>query len=313
MLDFLYLSLGLVLLVFGGELLLTHAIRFAQIIRISTIWISVVIISFGTSAPELIVSMDAAAQNLPDIAVGNVIGSNIANTLLVLGAAAVIQPIEVQYRELKLENYLLLFVFAMLCVCTYIGELHISFSITCLVAIGTYFWYSYKNSRLPEDPDAQTQTEFKTAIKPLSLAILGLVLLMGGADLLIMGAVGIARFLNVSEAVISLSMVALGTSLPELVTSVFAAIKGRTYITLANVVGSNLFNIMVVLGLTSLFFSVAVSEQFMRFDIWVMGILTIALFMMMLLLRHIGRAMGALLLVIYVAYITYLYIQNGAN
>lgn len=313
MLDLLFLSMGLILLVYGGELLLHYSILFARIIRLSVIWISVVIISFGTSAPELIVSMGAAYQNLPDIAIGNVIGSNIANTLLVLGLATVIKPIEIQHKELKLENILLFGLFFLLVGCMFFGQLNIIFGLICIVCLFVYLWYSYHNSVASSLPDDKGIDERKSALKTLGLAIIGLLLLMAGAELLIKGAVGIARLLNISEAVISLSMVALGTSLPELVTSVFAAYKGKNYITLANVIGSNLFNIMVVLGLTAFFFPMTVNPHFMQIDIWVMGATTLVLFLMMVFIKTINRIMGVVLLLSYVIYITYLYIENGAG
>lgn len=313
MLDFLFLSLGLVLLVYGGELLLHYSVLFARIIRLSIIWISVVIISFGTSAPELIVSMGAAYQNLPDIAIGNVIGSNIANTLLILGVAAIIKPIEIQFKELKLENILLLLLFFLLVGCMLFGQLNLIFGLICIVCLVIYLWSSYHNSVAPDLLEDKDIDEGKSALKTFGLAILGLLMLMAGAELLIKGAVGIARLLNISEAVISLSLVALGTSLPELVTAIFAAYKGKSYITLANVVGSNLFNIMVVLGLTALFFPMTVNPHFMQIDIWVMGAITLMLFLMMVFMKTINRIMGAGLLLSYVIYITYLYIENGAN
>ena len=313
MLNFLFLSLGLVLLVFGGELLLHYSVIFARIIRLSVIWISVVIISFGTSAPELIVSMGASYQNLPDIAIGNVIGSNIANTLLVLGIATVIQPIKIQLKELKLENSLLLLLFLLLAVCMYFGRLNIIFGLMCIACLIGYLCYSCRNSVVSDLPADKDIDDGKSALKSLGLAIIGLLMLMAGAELLIKGAVGIARLLNISEAVISLSMVALGTTLPELVTAVFAAYKGKNYITLANVVGSNLFNIMVVLGLTAFFFPMTVNPHFMQIDIWVMGALTFMLFLVMVFMKTINRIMGAGLLFSYAIYITYLYVSNDGS
>lgn len=309
--------LGLVLLVVGAEALVRGAVRLATAAGISPLVIGLTVVAYGTSAPEMAVSVKAALVGQADISLGNVIGSNIFNTLVILGLSASITPLLVHRQLLRFDLWVMLCVSALTCLLGLDGRIGRIDGLILLTGAGVYTTWSVWNSRRE---CAAVQSEFKKQYDPstgrligkcaasVGFSVIGLTLLVLGARWLLDGAVGIASALGVSELVIGLTIVAAGTSLPELATSAVAAIRGQRDIAVGNVVGSNIFNILAVLGGAAAFGhdGVRVSNLALRFDIPVM-ILTAAV---CLPIFHSGRRIdrweGGILLAGYLAYSIYL-------
>ncbi len=278
-------------------------------VKISPMVVGLTIVAFGTSAPELLVSVNAALSGSPDISMGNVVGSNIANLGLVLGLTAVISPIMITPSTLKVDwpmtmgTSLLLFLLALN---TKIGLIEGLIFISILTIYTT--WTIRKSRKATKALEGETIEEMPVS-KSIALDILWIALgvtgLYFGSDWFVSGAVTLAKTWGISERVIGVTVIAVGTSLPELVTSVIAAVKKETDIAVGNLLGSNIFNILSILGITSLISEINISPQFISYDmIWMLGI-TAILLPMMLLKRDINRIEGAILLIIYSVY-TYL-------
>ncbi len=303
--DVFWLVLGLAILVFSGDFLVKGALGIAEKFKISPLVIGMTVVSFGTSAPELFVSIKAALGGSPDLAIGNVIGSNIANIALVLSITVLIFPIVVD-RNSKIIDWpmmmfssILFYVFSMdNVISTLEGVIMVSILLVFTVLL-------IRNSRklnIKEEDDAEPVS----TNMPLTLVFLigGLIGLKFGADWFVEGAKGVASSFGMSEAVIGVTIVAFGTSVPELVASGVAAFRKQTDISLGNLVGSNIFNILIVLGITSIIKPIKVAESVMSFDMyWMLGI-ALALFPMMFIGKKMGRVHGIILLTAYITYIT---------
>jgi cation:H+ antiporter len=250
---------GLALLYFGGECLVRGAAVLALRVGISQLAIGLTVVAFGTSVPELVVSVDAVLSGANDISVGNVIGSNIANMALILGIAALIRPVTVEAKVLRIDAPILIVVSLSLFAVLANGEASRVEGLILLCGLIAYtiftFWESRRESKL-------VQEEFSTAVHvsgsnkrnilvSLLLIIIGLILLVGGGHILVVAAVKLATMLAISQAVIGLTIVAVGTSLPELATSVIASMRGQGDIAVGNVIGSNIFNILGILAITA--------------------------------------------------------------
>lgn len=314
--NYLVLILGLAVLIAGGEFLVKGAVGIAKKAHISPLVIGMTVISFGTSAPELVVSIKAALSNNPEIAIGNVIGSNIANIGMVLGITVLIFPIVVD-RNSKILDWpmmmlasLLFYMFALDNVIQH-WEGVVLFGI--LIAFTTYL---IVNSRKKTKKELAAQAEFieETAksvptILSIFYVLLGLVGLYFGAGWLLKSAVNIATDLGMSKSVIGVTIVAFATSVPELVTSAVAAFKKETDISIGNLIGSNIFNVMAVIGLTAIIKPISVEQAVIDSDfIWMLAI-ALALLPMMLIGKKLNRFKGAMLLGSYVAYIAVLIIN----
>ena len=301
---------GLIVLLVGGDILVRGAVALAQRLGVTPLIIGLTVVGFGTSAPELMVCVSAALDGAPDLAIGNVVGSNIANVLLVLGLPALIYPIACNAAGLRRDTSLMLLVsagFVALCLTGMIGRVDGIVMVTLLFA---FLVWSYVNAmRGDGGADAIAEEIQDLAGKSRSLAVsfalvlAGIVGLIGGAKLLVEGAVQIARAAGLSEAVIGLTLVAIGTSLPELATSLVAAVRRQGDVAIGNVVGSNLFNLLGIMGVTAIVKPVPVPMSFQTLDVWVM--LTAALLPLPFILRRtaIGRRAGSVLLVLYVGYV----------
>lgn len=311
--NYLMLLLGLATLILGGEFLVRGAVGIAQKFRLSSLVIGMTVVSFGTSAPELIVSIKAALGGNPEIALGNVIGSNIANIALVLGITVLIFPLPVD-RNSKIIDWPMMFIASIL---FYVFALNgnlsraegiILFSI--LVAFIVFLiWNSRrKSNKLLEEEQLVIPTTMQFYRSLFFLAV-GLVGLYFGAEWLLSGAVDIARELGMEERVIGITIIAFGTSVPELVTSGVAAYRKETDISIGNLIGSNIFNIMAVIGITAIVKPIEVGPNTLNIDmIWMLAI-ALALLPMLLFGRKINRFKGLLLLGTYVAYIVILLIS----
>ncbi len=245
-----YLIIGTGMLYYGAEWIVKSASHFAAKMGVSTIIIGLTVVAFGTSLPELIVSIIAAFEGASSIAIGNVVGSNIANVGLVLGISSLIFPISIQFREIRRDFYIYLFICAIFLLFIFDGRLSRFEGFFLFLSLLFYILYSLKNPN--GEVSEFDETEKNSFLLRIGMLIGGILLLALGADLFVDGAIFLARTLGVSEVVIGMSVVAFGTSLPELATSAIAAFRKESGISIGNIIGSNIFNILSVLGLTAM-------------------------------------------------------------
>ena len=330
-LEIFLLVVGFALLVKGADWFVDGSAGIAAKCRVSPLVIGLTIVAFGTSAPELCVSITSAVQKSTDIAIGNVVGSNIVNILLILGVSALLHNLPVQKNSLRLDLPVLIVASILLVVLGIWGEaLQWWDGLILLVILSAYMAVLLVNARKeqkalkeaapeeeqPSDEDVPkgkigqwfAQMRQKTWFLVL-LVLVGLGMVVGGGTLLVNSAKYIARYFGVSERIIGLTVVAIGTSLPELVTSVVAAAKGETDIAVGNIIGSNIFNIFIVAGISSLFHPLAFSVGANLIDALVALGAAVLLFVCALPKGHrIGKIAGALMLVCFIGYYTYLFL-----
>lgn len=306
---------SLALMIIAGDFLVKGASRIAYQLHLSPLVVGLTIVAFGTSAPELFISLSSALKGSPDLALGNVIGSNICNLALVLGATALINPIKIQSNSIKIDWPVAMF--SSLLLYFFISDLTLAYweGLIFLSILIIYIVFLIKNSR--KNTMALRELEKEVDIpaankKHLWLNILYIMLGMAGLYFGSEWFVGSAKILaldwGVSERVIGLSMVAFGTSVPELVTAVVASFKKETDLALGNLIGSNIFNILSILGITSLIKSIEVSQIILTVDmLWMLGI-TFVILPMMISKKIMSRAEGGLLVASYVYYIISVFI-----
>jgi len=308
---------GLIFLVFGAELLVRGASRLATFLGISPLIIGLTVVAFGTSTPELAVSLISSLRGAPDIALGNVVGSNIFNILFILGISATIRPLFISVQLIRLDVPLMILVSVLLFLFGMNGVIsQLEGGILFLGLIGYLiflFFESKKEKLLTQDlftgkPHDRERGLISQWLKNLGFVFIGFILLILGSQFLISSAVVIAQKLGISELVIGLTIIAAGTSLPEVATSVMASIKGEQDIAVGNIVGSNIFNILAVLGLSGLVSSggIQVSSAALRFDIPVMLAISVACLPIFFTDGKISRWEGLLFFGYYLAYLVYL-------
>ncbi|NMG38181.1 calcium/sodium antiporter [Chelativorans sp. ZYF759] len=300
--DYLLVALGLVGLFAGGEFLVRGSVALARGFAISPLLIGLTVVGFGTSTPELLVSVDAAWRGLPDIALGNVIGSNIANILLIVGIAALVWPIAIAGASLRRDLAVMLVAALVLLPFFMLEELSRPAGGLLVASLVLYLFAAYRAGRSAPEPETEEVPTLSTG-KALGVVAIGLVALMVGARFLVDGAVAIARDYAISEAFIGLTIVAVGTSLPELATSLIAAFRRQSEIAIGNVVGSNIFNILGILGVTALVAPIPVAPRFLAFDFPVMIGASVLLAVMLIARSKIGRLSGLALLLGYAIYV----------
>ena len=310
---------GLAVLVGGGELLVRGASKLAAAMRISPLVIGLTVVAFGTSAPELAVSVQASLAGSADLAIGNVVGSNIFNVLFILGLSALIIPLVVASEFIRRDVPIMIGVSALLLALSLDGNIGRIDGAILFAGIVAYTWWCIRASRKESQPVQEEFAKEWPAESPgvssmwINFALIfgGLVLLVAGSTWLLDGAVTIAKSFGVSELIIGLTIIAAGTSLPEVATSVIAAIKGERDIAVGNVVGSNIFNILCVLGLSGMLSpaGVGVSEAALKFDIPVMIAVAIACWPIFVTGHLIARWEGAVFFLYYVAYTVYLILE----
>lgn len=301
---YLLFFVGLVILVTGGELLVRGASAIARAFHLSPLLIGLTIVGFGTSAPELIVSVQAALAGQPGIAIGNVLGSNIGNTLLILGVSALIAPLIIPGRKLWRDLAFMLAATAMVWWMLLDGQITRLDGLVLLAGLAAFLTIAFiAGSGHP--PEAGHET-FGPNWKPWVLTGAGLVLLVIGARFLVDSATTIARDFGISEAVIGLTIVAIGTSLPELATSVIAAFRKHTEIAVGNIVGSNIFNIFGILGLTAVIAPIPAEARFAAIDMWWVAASSVGLGIVAFVLGGLPRIAGAALLATYGAYLWFI-------
>ncbi len=341
-----FLLTGFILLIIGGELLVRGAVRLAERAGISQLLIGLTIVGFGTSAPELVASLEAAFRGSPGIAWGNVVGSNLANSLLILGAASLIMPMAVARGPLWRDGGLALIVTALLYYCAYAGYIGMIMGMSFLAILLAYLVYAYisegkaqnnemisetshfgPNEKITEDGSlindviiGETAVGEKAAALEFSdthlhdqqhwmrsavVLLTGIVLIIMGGRWLVSSAVNLAAYFGMSEAVIGLTVIAIGTSLPELVTSVIAARKQASAVALGNILGSNLFNLLLIGGATAVVAPVAIPSELLSFGLPALLLTSIIILIFAATKHAISRMEGAILLLLYVAQMLY--------
>lgn len=317
------LALGFLLLGVGGETLVRGAVSAAKALGVSPLLIGLTLVGFGTSAPELVTSLQAALVGSPGIAVGNVVGSNIANVLLILGLAAMIRPLAVDPKAfLRDGTALALITLVGVAVCLW-GRMDAPLGASMVAALVLYVVVCYFTERTggadaaAEKARHEADADRVAGPRPnvslaLLLAVVGIGVTVLGARYLVGGAVSIAKDFGVSDTLVGLTVVAVGTSLPELVTSLIAAIKRQSEVALGNVIGSNIYNLAGILGVTAIVEPLTVPSSIAQFDVWVMAAATALLVAFARSGWRIGRREGLAFLALYAAYTAWLGWSSGA-
>lgn len=302
------MGMGMVMLIRCGNWVVDAAVYLAKHMGVSRLLVGLTIVAFGTSLPELIVSVTSNFQGLPGIALGNVIGSNTANILLILGATALVSSLTIPPKRIARDLFVMLgatIALAALMLSGHIGHLA---GLTMIGALMLYTYVEYRKAKAHGfDPhDEEDDPIFKNLATSLLFLGLGLAGIAMGAEFLVRGAKTGASIVGVPDAVIGLSIIAIGTSLPELSTCLIAASKKQTDIVLGNIIGSNIFNILMIVGMTALLKPVDLSlagTQLVKLDIWIALAVSLLLSVLLLLHRKINRFLGILFLAAYTVYI----------
>ena len=305
--DILYISVGLIMLVFGGDALVRGAVGLSLKLGLSALVVSLTVVAFGTSAPELIVGIEATILGSPGLVYGNVVGSNIATVLLVLGVPLLIAPIVTTQRGMRRNLVMMLATTVLFMAIAGNGGLYFWVGVAFLVMLGALIFDAYYMAMKDPDIVDLSEVDDDAACDPSwkvgALVVGGIILLPLGAKLLVDGSKSIAFELGMSEAAIGLTIVAVGTSLPELATTVMAAIRRQADVAVGNVIGSNLFNILAVMGGSALFGALPTPEGFFDLDFWIMLAASLALAPFIFMKRTMTRFVGVVFLIAYVAYI----------
>ena len=306
-LDFAFILLGLILLVGGGEAIVRGSVSVADRYGMSKALIGATLVGFGTSLPEFVATFGAAAQGADGIAFGNVLGSDIVNLLLILGLCSLIYPLVAPKDGLKRDFFFVMTASLACLIAIMMGGISKIFAaILCLLFL-TYMSVVFRSER------ESLEGDIPNARYPLWIAailvLMGIALLVGGADVLIKGAVGVATAFGVSEAIIGITIVGVGTSAPELAASLVASVKKENSIAFGNIVGSNIFNVFAVLGITGLIFPITVSSNFSIIDGSVLVAATALMFGFALTKGKVSRLEGAALTAAYIAYLLWLIIR----
>jgi len=309
--DLLLVVVGVVLLAAGGEGMVRGSVAVAKRWNVSPLLVGLVIVGFGTSSPELVVSVDAALNQRPDIAIGNIVGSNIGNVLLILGICALVSPLAVKPLALRRDAVAVVAASVSFVVLVAGDAIARSDALVFLAAFGAYLVWAYWSERREDAPDAEVRRAEASELTHLPPSgrwaafaiVVGLVSLVGGSRVLLIGAIGMAERFGVSDAAIGLTLVAVGTSLPELSVSLIAAFRRHADVAIGNVLGSNIFNLLGILGISALLQPLPVHARIVQFDQWVMLGAALVLFLFLLTGRRLSRFEGGALLVGYGVYV----------
>lgn len=299
-----YLIFGIFLLYYGANYLVKGSSTIAFSAGVKKIVVGLTLVALGTSMPEFMVSLSAAVKKVDDISIGNIVGSNLANVLLVLGVASIIRPIKARRRIFILDLPVLIGITILFVVFCSNGKLTSFEGGILLILFFAYMSFIIANRKVREErPVDVEKIESGHIIKNSIIAIGGLIALVTGGELVIIGAIKLARAIGISELFIGLTVVALGTSLPELFTSIVAIIKKEDEILIGNVIGSNLFNTAFVLGIIPIIYSLKIDEKIIRFDNLFLICVTILLSVFLLIGRRLSRIEGVFLLIMYAFFI----------
>ncbi|WP_376695121.1 calcium/sodium antiporter [Wenzhouxiangella sp. EGI_FJ10305] len=309
--DLLLVVVGIGLLTLGGEVLIAGALGLARRLGISTLLTGLVVVGFGTSTPELVVSVDAALIDQPGIALGNVVGSNIGNVLLILGLCAVVRPLPVTPLGLSrdgVSGVVASGLFIVLAGGIALGRMDGFILLAGLVLYLAWAYRTESRAQALQDGSGDTAAAVpgsadRSVAFIVAATIGGLVLLIAGSRVLLVGAVALARDLGISEAVIGLTLVAVGTSLPELAVSLLATLRRQVEVAVGNILGSNLFNLLGILGVSSLLQELPLPQRMVVFDQWVLLACSVAVLVLLWTGRRLSRIEGALFLLAYALYL----------
>jgi cation:H+ antiporter len=305
--DLIYVGLGLVMLLVAGDLLVRGAVALSLRLGIPALIVSLTIVAFGTSAPELLIAVQAALDGVPALALGNVVGSNTANILLVLGIPAVISGINTSNSDSNGDFWFMIGASVLFIALSFAGPLYIWHGFVLLAGITFFlsmaFVKAHRSRRLQNALQQELGDDHVAWWKIGTFLVLGLIGLPLGANLLIDGAVNIAAKFGLDEGIIGLTLVAVGTSLPELATSVMAALRRQADVAIGNVVGSNIFNLLGIMGIASFFGPLPVPPGFLHLDLWIMLGTSLLLAPFIISSLNIGRAWGVAFITCYTIYV----------
>jgi len=312
-----FAGLGLVILLLAGDVLVRGAVNLGLRLGIPALIVSLTIVAFGTSAPELLIAIRAAVEGYPGIAIGNVVGSNTANVLMVLGIPAMIAGINSASCDSRKTYVFMLIATVAFITLAFLGPLHYWHGIILLALLAVMLGDSYMTARKHRnggavcepavDLDAIEEVDTNMPGWKIGLFIgLGLIGLPLGADLLVDGAVGVARHFGIDEATIGLTLVAIGTSLPELATTIVAALRKHGDVAMGNVIGSNMFNLLAIMGVASFFGPLAVPQAILHLDLWVMLGSSLVIIPFVFGRQNITRLWGVALTAAYIGYLVFL-------
>jgi len=296
-------AFGIWLLIKGGDWTINSAVAIAEKSRLSKLFIAATIVAFGTSAPELFTSVNANLTGFPSISVGNVMGSNIANVLLVLGVSALLAPVVVDRTEVRVDTLVMVAATLLMSVAVVTGLLPLWGGFGMLVCIVGYVFYQFKMSKL-EMPDEENDLG---SSNPYLFVTIGIGTLLIGSEVLVKGAVAGGIALGVPEAVIGMTMIALGTSLPELTTCVAAARKGQSDMIVGGIVGSNIFNIFSVMAISAVVRPLIIEPRFAQIDLPIVLAVTAVFAFLLLAVGRVGRIAGGVMLASYGAFTLFQY------
>ena len=302
----LYLIIGGAFLFFGADWLVKSAVFFANRLKLSSFVIGLTVVAFGTSLPELVISLNAVLSNSSHIAIGNVVGSNIANVGLVLGSTSLIFPMTMYFHRIKRDLYIYLFVCIVFIIFLFDGVISRIEGGTLFMGLIFYTWSCIKTKHAT---DVESVTPIGKTTKAAFLFILGILGLWAGAELFVIGAKDLAQMLGVSERVIGLSVVALGTSLPELSTCFVASFRKEHAISVGNIIGSNLFNILSVIGIVGLVKPIISPSEILTFEIPIMIAFGLVLIPLGLVKQPISRIYSLILVIAYFVFIYGLFVR----
>ncbi len=309
LLSIILVFVGIGVLYLGGEVLVDNSIRLAKSFGVSSLVIGLTVVAFATSAPELASTITAALKGSPDMAIGNVLGSNIANLGLILGISALVFPLHAKMRFIRREVAFMVFV-TILIYPLMVRNRSLGWvdGLLLLAMLGLFLFTQLREQREGADED----TDGESTSRPPWLSCLGIALgvglLVGGAQALVTGASDIARAMGISERVIGLTLLALGTSLPELAAAISAARRHEGDLVLGNVIGSNIFNLLCILGITSIVHPIRVSAAAIGLDFWIVLAISVAVLLALASQRRLVRLEGAILLATYLGYMIYLFL-----
>lgn len=307
------IAFGIYLLVKGGDWTVDSAVWVADRSGLSKVFIAATIVAFGTSAPELFTSINANLTGYPGISLGNVVGSNIANVLMVLGVAALVAPIAISRSAIRVDVLVMMLATGALVAGMVLGIFPRIAGIAMVAALIGYIVYQYRANKLDVDDVEEVEDGFGSTRTALLALFGGLLALVAGSELLVQGAIVGGIALGVPEAVIGMTVIAFGTSLPELTTSVTAARKGQSGMIIGGILGSNIFNILSIVAITSITRPLVADPRFLGFDLPVVVAVTTLFAAIMLMSGRIGRRTGAVFLVGYVAFIGVQYLGPDAG
>lgn len=308
--------LSFVMLFFGGELLVRSSVALALRMRISTLVVGMTVVSFVTSSPELFVSIKSALNGLTDITFGNVIGSNIANITLVLGLTAIVFRINITKQTIKINFPVMFLAFILFGSVLYLfGEINLITGIVFVLILIVFTLFLIKRSReehtqlSDEDKEKYEKARKTPLVQSILYMLVGIMLLMYGSEFLVNGVQSIARLFEWDDRIVSVSLVAIGTSLPELATSLVAAFRKESNLAIGNLIGSNIFNVLAVLGITSIITPIKMIDESLFTDyIWMMiSVIILGFFIYVFSKKQVSKTEGFLLLVFYIVFMFFLF------